>query len=320
MTADSHAPKGVLCALITPFREDQAFDQAPLKDVIEFLIERGVHGLFVLGTTGEGVLLDPSERRQVAGFVLRHVGGRVPVIVHCGAPDTKTTAELARHAEEEGATGAATVVPYYFRYGETDLYRHFVHVAEAAPGIGHYVYENPERVGYSAGVKLVVRLANEVPNIHGVKDTGDSIGKVTDYLAQPGRPIDVYTGNNSTIFPALMVGARGSVSALANAVPELVVAVYERWSEGRLDEARELQLTLARLHDAVSRLPFVGAVKHLMQRRGLAPGLTRPPQPLLTGEQAGALDRALAAFEDVGLWLEPAGVSRRSPPATVRRG
>jgi dihydrodipicolinate synthase/N-acetylneuraminate lyase len=168
---------------------------------------------------------------------------------------------------------------------------------------------------------LVARLVNEVGNIHGVKDTGDSIGKVTDYLTQPGRPIEVYTGNNSTIFPALIVGARGAVSALANAVPELVVGIFERWKEGRIDEARGLQYSLARLHDSFAGLPFVGAVKHLMERRGLPAGLTRAPQPRLTPEQAGALDRRLAAFEDVRPWIEPVGaVSRRSSPAPARHG
>jgi 4-hydroxy-tetrahydrodipicolinate synthase len=321
MTTEPHAPPGILCALVTPFGEDQAPDVAPLKDVIDFLIERRVHGLFVLGTTGEGVLLDPSERCGVAQFVLQHVGGRIPVIVHCGAPDTKTTADLARHAQENGADGAAAVVPYYFQYSVPELYRHFVAVAEAAPGIGHYVYENPERVGYSAGVKLVARLVNEVPNIHGVKDTGDSIGKVTDYLTQPRTTIEVYTGNNSTIFPALMVGARGAVSALANAVPELVMGIFERWKEGRIEEARDLQLTLARLQGSLAGAPFVGAVKHLMKRRGLSGGLARAPQSLLTREEAGALDRRLAAFVDVGPWLEPVGaVSPRSAPAPVPRG
>src|SRR5437870_2723311 len=136
MTTEPHAPPGILCALITPFREDQTADLAPLKDVIDFLVERGVHGLFVLGTTGEGVLLDPLERREVAEFVVRHVGSRLPVVVHCGAPDTKTTADLARHAEEVGANAAASVLPYYFHYTAPELYRHFVAVAEAAPGIG----------------------------------------------------------------------------------------------------------------------------------------------------------------------------------------
>src|SRR4029453_13533961 len=123
------------------------------------------------------------------------------VLVHCGAPDTKTAAELARHAGELGVAGVATVAPYYFAYGPDDLFRHFVTVAEASSGTANYLYENPERVGYSLGVSVVTRLVNEVPNIRGIKDTGDSIGRLQSYLAQPGTPPEIYTGNNMTILP-----------------------------------------------------------------------------------------------------------------------
>jgi 4-hydroxy-tetrahydrodipicolinate synthase len=314
------APPGILCALMTPFRDDQSPDPARLGEVIEFLAGAGVHGLFVLGTTGEGPMLDASERRDLAELVVRRVDGRVPVVVHCGAPDTKTTSELARHAERIGADGVAAVIPYYFRYGGAELDRHFRAVAEAAPSIPHYVYENPDRVGYSAGVGVVARLVNEVPNIVGVKDTGDTIGKITDYLSQPGRPIEVYVGNNSTILPALILGARGAVSAMANAVPELVVAVYERWREGRADEARALQFTLARLTGALAGVPFVGAVKHLMARRGLSPGMCRAPQSLLDAEEAALVDRRLAGLEELVSWMEPAVVSGRMPATPAATG
>jgi dihydrodipicolinate synthase/N-acetylneuraminate lyase len=320
MSQPTSAPPGILCALITPFREDGSPDPAALGDVVDFLVDAGVHGLFVLGTTGEGPLLDAAERRGIAEFVVRRVGGRVSVVVHCGAPDTKTTSELARHAEGIGAGGVASVIPYYFRSGEADLDRHFRAVAEAAPRLPHYVYENPDRVGYSAGVGVVSRLVNEVPNIVGVKDTGDSIGKITDYLSQPGRLIEVYVGNNSTIFPALGLGARGAVSAMANAVPELVVAVYERWREGRADEARALQFTLARLTGALAGVPFVGGVKHLMARRGLPTGLCRAPQRLLNAEEAAVVDQHLAGLGDAVSWMGPAGVSGRLPATPAPTG
>jgi 4-hydroxy-tetrahydrodipicolinate synthase len=314
------APPGVLCALITPFREDQSPDLGVLGEVIAFLVDSGVHGLFVLGTTGEGPMLDMAERRDVAEFVVRRVDGRVSVVVHCGVPDTKTTSDLARHAEQVGADGVAAVIPYYFRYGGAELDRHFRSVAEAAPSVPHYVYENPDRVGYSAGVDVVARLVNEVPNIVGVKDTGDTIGKITDYLSQPGRPIEVYVGNNSTIFPALVLGARGAVSAMANAFPELVVAIYERWREGQMDEARALQFTLARLTEALAGVPFVGGVKHLMARRGLPTGLCRAPQALLSSDQSALVDRRLAELEDLASWMDPAGASGRVPATPAPTG
>ena len=320
MSQPGSAPPGILCALITPFRHDGSADPEALGEVIELIVDAGVHGLFVLGTTGEGPLLDPAERRAVGQIVLRQVKGRVFVVVHCGAADTKTASDLARHAEQVGADGVAAVIPYYFRYSGSELKGHFRSVAQAAPSIPHYVYENPDRVGYSAGVEVVAGLVGEVPNIVGVKDTGDTIGKITDYLSQPGPPIEVYVGNNGTIFPALTVGARGAVSAMANAVPELVVAVYDRWRDGRADEARALQFTLARLTGALAGVPFVGGIKHLMARRGLPTGLCRAPQRLLTPEEAALVDQRVAEVKDVSSWLEPVGASPRGPVTPAPTG
>jgi 4-hydroxy-tetrahydrodipicolinate synthase len=299
------APPGIVCALVTPFRGDGAVDEPALRELVDFQAERGVDALFVLGTTGEGVLLDVAQRRRASEVAAEHLRGRLPLVVHCGAADTRTAAALARHAEEVGAVASAAVAPFFFRYTDAELYRHFAALAEAAPRIGHYVYENPERVGYSAGVGLVARLVDQVPGILGVKDTGDSVGKLGQYLAAPGTPIQVYTGSNLTVLPALVMGARGAVSALANAAPELLVELNRAWCAGDLERARRLQLALTRLQDCVAGLPYIAAIKHLVERRGLVAGRTRPPQPLLDAEQRATLDRRLAAHEDLAPWLGP---------------
>jgi 4-hydroxy-tetrahydrodipicolinate synthase len=297
------APAGIVCALVTPFRKDGAVDEPALRELIDFQAERGVDGLFVLGTTGEGPLLDAGERRHATEVAAELLRDRLPLVVHCGAADTLTAVALARHAEEVGAVASAAVVPFFFRYGDAELYRHFATIAAAAPRIGHYLYENPERVGYSAGVGLVARLVDEVPGVLGVKDTGDSVGKLGRYLASPGTAIQVYTGSNLTVLPALVMGARGAVSALANAAPELLVAINRAWCAGDLQQARRLQLALTRLQDCLAGLPYIAAIKHLVERRGLPAGQSRPPQPALDAEQAATLDRRLAAQEDLGPWL-----------------
>jgi dihydrodipicolinate synthase/N-acetylneuraminate lyase len=305
MVSERVAPPGILCALITPFQSDETPDFAALGELVDFQAERGTQGLFILGTTGEGILLAPEERMKVAAAAMERAAGRIPVIVHAGAADTRTVIDLARHAEDVGADGVAVVAPYYFRYAEPALVRHFARVAEAAPGLSHYVYENPDVVGYAAGIRVVTRLVNDVPNIRGVKDTGDSIAKVTQYLIQPGIRPDVYVGNNQLILPAMVLGARGAVSALANAVPELVTGVYAAARDGHLDDARTLQFALARLHGCVEGVPYVAAVKHLVSRRGLPGGGTRGPQANVTSEQAEAIDRRLAALPELDRWLQP---------------
>jgi 4-hydroxy-tetrahydrodipicolinate synthase len=300
------APPGIVCALATPFNKDETVDLGALRRLLDFQIEKGMDGLFPLGTTGEGVLMNPDERMAVAEAAVDHVGDRAPVLIHCGAPDTKTAADLAKHAAGLGVAGVATVAPYYFAYGPDDLFRHFVTVAEASSDTANYLYENPERVGYSLGVSVVTRLVNEVPNIRGIKDTGDSIGRLQAYLAQPGTPPEVYVGNNMTILPALVIGARGAVSALANAVPELVVRLHRSFVEGNLDEARGLQASLARVHLALGGLSYVGGVKHLMERRGVSAGGTRAPQPTMSPDQARLIDDRLALWPDLEPWFEPA--------------
>jgi 4-hydroxy-tetrahydrodipicolinate synthase len=297
------APAGIVCALVTPFRKDGAVDEPALRELIDFQVERGADGLFVLGTTGEGVLLEAAERRRATEVAAGHLRGRLPLVVHCGAADTLTAVTLARHAEEVGAAASAAVVPFFFRSTEAELYRHFTAIAEAAPRIGHYLYENPERVGYPAGVGLVARLVDEVPAILGVKDTGDSVGKLGRYLASPGTPIQVYTGSNLTVLPALVMGARGAVSALANAAPELLVEINRAWCEGDLAVARRLQLALTRLQACVDGLPYIAAIKHLVERRGLPARQSRPPQALLDTEQRATLDQRLAADEELVAWL-----------------
>jgi 4-hydroxy-tetrahydrodipicolinate synthase len=298
------APPGVICALATPFNKDETVDLGAIRRLLDFQIERGMHGLFPLGTTGEGLLMNPDERMALAEAVVDHVGPRAPVLIHCGAPDTKTAADLARHAAGLGVAGVATVAPYYFAYGPEDLFRHFVTVAEASPDTANYLYENPERVGYSLGVSVVTRLVNEVPNIRGIKDTGDSIGRLQAYLAQRGTRPEIYVGNNMTILPALVIGARGAVSALANAVPELVVRLYRAFIEGDLNEARGMQVSLARVSLALNGVPFVGGVKHLLERRGLPAGGTRAPQPSATLEEADRIDERLNAWADLEPWFQ----------------
>lgn len=288
---------GIVSSLVTPFRTDQSIDLDAFAALIDFQIGAGIHGLFLLGTAGEGPLLDPTERKATTEFGIRQVGGQVPVAVHCGASDTKTTADLAEHAAASGADAIAIVSPYYFTYGKAQLVEHFTAVAAVAAPVPVYLYDNPERVGYSLDFGMVHDLVRKVDNIRGVKDTGDSIGRVTRYRTFTDPPIEVYTGNNVTVLPALLMGAAGSVSALASAFPELMVAIYELWQKGDHDAAVEAQLAAARLQATLDGFPYLGGIKYLMSTRGLPSGGMRAPLPDAS-DAAPAIDERLHAIVD----------------------
>jgi dihydrodipicolinate synthase/N-acetylneuraminate lyase len=299
---------------VTPFQANGEPDLGAFAELIDAQVEHGIHGLFLLGTAGEGILLAPEERMTAAAFAVEHVAGRVPVLLHCGAPDTATARRLAAHAQELGVTAEASVAPYFFTYGAASLFEHFRRVAEAAPGIGHYIYENPERVGYAVGVDTILRLVDEVPGILGVKDTGDSVARIGRYLVGAEGSIDVYAGNNELVVGALIVGARGAVSAIASAVPELMVTLYETWTAGLSEEALAHQRTVIRLHRCIEGMPYLAAIKHLTRRRGLPARGMRAPQPDLSPEQIAEIDWRLEASPELERWLSPlAAVPGRAP-------
>jgi 4-hydroxy-tetrahydrodipicolinate synthase len=295
---------GVVCALVTPMGPDEKPDPGAIRVALEHQIESGIHGLFVGGTSGEGPLLSTEERRSLAEVVVDVVAGRVPVVVHCGAADTVTSEDLARHAQRIGADAVAAVAPYFYRSGHQALVDHYTSIAEAAPDIPHYIYENPERVGYSLGVELIGRLCNDVPNIVGVKDTGDSIGRLMMYRSLFDPAPEVYTGNNSLLFAALCIGAQGVVSALANVVPRLFVAIYEAARSDRTEEALELQKVAVRFQACFTGLPYVPAIKHVLERAGFVPGHGRRPHEALQADQTAALEERVDQCKGLHEWLD----------------
>jgi 4-hydroxy-tetrahydrodipicolinate synthase len=298
---------GVICALVTPLDADGKPDADGIRRAVNHQISAGVHGLFVAGTSGEGPLMSVDERRFVAEVVVDVVAGRLPVVVHCGAADTTTSQELARHAQWIGAEAAAAVAPYFYRSGPQALFDHYKAIAEAAPGISHYVYDNPERVGYSLGVELVGRLCEEVPNIVGVKDTGDSIGRLMMYRSLFDPAPELYTGNNSLMFAALCIGAQGAVSALANVAPRLFVAIYDAARAEDADQALEAQKVAVRFQACFSGLPYVPGIKHLLERAGLGPAHSRRPHLPLDSERTKALEERVDRCKGLHEWLDTLG-------------
>jgi 4-hydroxy-tetrahydrodipicolinate synthase len=299
---------GIIAALVTPFDASGNPELGAIQPLVDSQIRSGVHGLFVAGTSGEGPLMSAHERQRVTEATIEAVRGRIPVVVHCGAADTRTTADLAAHAESAGASAIAAVSPYFYAHGPDAIYSHFARVAEAAPSIPHYIYENPERTGYSIGVDAVLRLVGSVPNIRGVKDTGDSVGRLMMYLSL-GDPVpEVFTGNNVLVHSALSIGAKGAVSTLANVAPELLVGLYRAFSEGRPAEALEYQKVIVHLQSSLAGLPYVPVIKYLLRLKSLPSGESRAPHLPLSEQQRETLIDRIKAAEQVSWWLFDAAV------------
>src|SRR5947208_6827286 len=208
----------------------------------------GVQGGLALGTTGEGILLRPEERKRVVELFL---DGPLEVIAHCGAQTTRDTVELAAHAAQRGAHGVAVIAPPYFALDERALLAHFVAAARACEPTPFYVYEFARASGYAVAPALIERLREHAPNLVGMKVSDSPWEAFAPYLLEG---LDVFVGPEALIAQGLEHGAAGAVSALASALPEKVVTVDPR---------------LAEIRAAIERFPRHAALKRIVARRGV---------------------------------------------------
>jgi 4-hydroxy-tetrahydrodipicolinate synthase len=281
--------KGIIVPLLTPFDSAGTVDAAAVCQLVNFLIERGIHGLFPGGTTGEGPLLTLDERRELAEIILKEAAGRVPVIIQVGALTTRDTIALAQHAQAAGANAAAVVTPYYYRLTDEALFRYFEQVAASVPDFPIFLYNIPQLTGNNISSELVTRLVERCPNIIGMKDSSGSLATLTACLPLRAGHFNAVNGSDGMILAALAMGINACVSGNANVFPELLVALYHAATSGDLVHARELQ----RQVDGVRRILADGGdlslFKAILARRGVPVGTVR--SPLLQASAAAVAQR-----------------------------
>ncbi|MDQ7820551.1 MAG: dihydrodipicolinate synthase family protein [Armatimonadota bacterium] len=269
--------RGIIPPMVTLFDRDGRLDLDAAEAHVEFLLRGGVHGVFVLGSTGEVMHLTPDERRTLAERVVRAVGGRVPVLVGCASTSTEEAVALARHAQQIGADGVVVLPPYYWPPSDAAIEAHIGAVARAVD-LPVVIYNFPAVVGRNISPALVRRLVDAYPTVLGIKETVDSVGHVHEVLAavKPARPeFSVLCGYEFHLLNTLLSGGDGAIPAVANFAPHLPVQVYAAVQEGRLADAAALvrrRLGLAALYHLDA--PFFVVIKEAMVLLGLIPHAT----------------------------------------------
>jgi dihydrodipicolinate synthase/N-acetylneuraminate lyase len=278
--------RGALAAAVTPLRYG-AFDAAAVGPYVDFLASHQLDGVLVLGTTGEGVLFSPEERREIATAFVEAARGRLQVAVHCGAQTTRDTALLAEHAAAAGADAVAVVAPPYFALDELELLAHFEAAARACAPLPFYLYEFEARSGYAIPLPVIERLRERVSNLAGMKVSDSPWERVEPYLVEG---LDVFVGAEGLLELGLGAGAAGAVSGLAASFPDAVVPIVRE----RTAEAGE---TATVLRAQLQRFPFHAASKTVLGLRGVpvAPEV-RAPLRGLTDAERSEVERIVAAW------------------------
>ncbi|MBQ6819761.1 MAG: N-acetylneuraminate lyase [Clostridium sp.] len=266
--------KGVIPAVLTAFDKNEEIDEKGMRELVSYLISKGVDGLYLTGSTGEGFTMSSEERKRVVEIVMDENKGRVPVVVHVGAIGTKLSIELAKHAEEVGADGISSVPPFYWKFNENQIVNYYTEIANAC-SLPMIVYNVP-LVGL-LGMNAIKRLA-AIENVKGIKYTALAHYEITQIKDEVGEDFLVYSGADEMAVSGLLSGADGIIGSFYNIMPELFINIKKAVDNKDIDEATKLQRQAIEIIMYCLQLPsFYAGMKTILNWRGINAGICRSP-------------------------------------------
>jgi dihydrodipicolinate synthase/N-acetylneuraminate lyase len=272
---------GVTPAMATPVLDDGVtVNTAVVPALVDFLLDAGVSGLFVGGSTGEGILLSEAERMRLHEAAVTAVDGRVPVLLHTGTNRLADTLVLSRHAAEIGADAMVIVMPYFYGMHDDGLADYSHAVAASAPDLPLLLYDIPQLAINGVSPALLRRLGQEIPSLAGIKSSRPDAQIVRQLIDAAAEHLVFLVGNEAVVLGLLGLGANGLISGLSTAVPEPFVALAQAFFQGDIVEAQRQQRLINQL---LARLPNgarIGAIKQILTARGIPIGPAVPPRPM----------------------------------------
>ncbi len=292
--------KGVIVPILTPIDEEENIDEKKLREQVDYVIEGGVLGILAFGSNGEFYVIEEDEMERGLTIMVDQAAGRVPVYFGIGAISTKKCCRLAKMAVANGAAGISVLQPMFLKPTESELYLHFKAIAKSVPETPMLLYNNPGRVNYTLSANLVDRLAHEVENIVGMKDTSGDITQTSEFIRRT-RDVNfkVFGGKDTLLYASLCHGAVGGVCTAANFMPELITDVYNKFVAGDLNGSLEAQFKLNPVRLSMDGASFPVAAKDMANLRGREIGL--PYTPNLPTPEGPVLDRIRREMELAGL-------------------
>lgn len=292
--------KGVVVPILTPIDENEMIDETKLRKQVDYVIDGGVLGILAFGSNGEFYVIEEDEMERGLKIIADQAAGRVPVYFGIGAIGTKKCCRLAKMAAANGAAGISVLQPMFLKPTEAELYLHFKTIADCVPDIPMLLYNNPGRVGYTMSANLVERLATEVSNIVGMKDTSGDITLTAEFIRRTRHVgFKVFGGKDTLLYASLCHGAVGGVCTAANYMPELITDVYNKYIAGDPEGSLEAQFKLNPVRLSMDPASFPVAAKDMANLRGRDIG--GPYRPNLLTPEGPVLDKIKKEMQIAGL-------------------
>lgn len=287
--------KGAGVAIVTPMKENGEVNYEKLGELLEFQIANGTDAVIICGTTGESSTLTHEEHLDVIQYAIEKVAKRIPVIAGTGSNCTETAVYLSQEAEKRGADALLLVTPYYNKATQKGLIRHYTTIANSVK-LPIILYNVPSRTGCNIEPATAVYLAKHVENIVAIKEASGNIAQVAKLMSLAKGCIDLYSGEDGQVVPALSLGGIGVISVLSNIAPRETHDMVSLYLEGKVKESCEMQLRAIPLVDAlfceVNPIP----VKTALNLMGMGAGALRGPLCEMEEAHVEQLKKAMTDF------------------------
>ena len=268
--------KGLGIALITPFTSEGRVDYDALKRLIEYQLANGADFLCILATTGEAPCLTQQERDDITAFIRERVAGRVPILKYCGGNNTAAVVEEIKTTDWTGIDGILSICPYYNKPSQEGIYQHFKAIAEVSP-LPIVLYNVPGRTGVNMKPETIVRLANDLANIVGVKEASGSMEQVDEIIKNKPHRFDVISGDDALTFSMVASGAAGVISVIGNALPKEFSRMIRLEFNGEYEPARKIHHKFTELYSLLFIDGNPAGCKALLNDMGMIENVLRLP-------------------------------------------
>lgn len=290
----SFEAKGIITAMVTPLTSDYRVNEKSLHKLVNYMIERGVHGLFIVGTSGEFYGLNKEQRRIALQICIDAAAGRVPVYAGVNGFTTREAIEYAEMAEELHADAISVLTPMFINVTQQELYQHYADIA-ASTKLPMLLYNNVGKTNINIGVETVIKLS-KIKNIVGIKDSSGDFTLTSEYIRNTYRnsdPFAVLSGRDTLIHACLCYGGHGAITACANIAPRLLADIYDKYVEGDVEGSLEAQYKIAPIRMAFNLGSYPTILKEGLELLGIDAGPCFAPVGPMSAENKALLQKAL---------------------------
>ena len=267
---------GTGVALVTPFRKQETIDFSKLEALINHIIASGADYIVALGTTSEAATMTDTERHALQDFIVETVAGRCPIMLGLGGNNTLAVTDAIANTSFDGISGILSVAPFYNKPNQRGLAQHFKLVSEASP-VPVVIYNVPGRTGVNITADTTLQLANECPNIIGIKEASGNVAQCMQILRNKPERFLVISGDDALTYPLIGLGAAGVISVMANALPKEMSAMVKIALKGDQKKALPLHYKLLPLKNAIFDEGNPTGIKALLEIEGRINNVLRMP-------------------------------------------